>query len=155
MSNIEAPLHVSSAAPSGTDTSVIGFFTLLGRLFLTVVFFVSVPAQFGPVDLKYAVAAGVPFAKLVVPAAGLLMLAGAISVLLGYRAKLGAWILVLFLVPVTLVMHHFWSASNPMMAQLQMGMFIRNVSILGGVLIVSQVGPGPWSLDARRASRHE
>jgi putative oxidoreductase len=130
----------------------MGLITLIGRIFLTAVFFVSVPAHFGPVDLKYAVAAGVPFAKLVVPGAGLLMLAGALSVLLGYRAKLGAWILVLFLVPVTLVMHHFWKASNPIMAQLQMGMFIRNVSILGGVLIVSQVGAGPWSLDARRGS---
>jgi putative oxidoreductase len=134
---------------------MIGFFTLLGRLLLTVVFFVSVPAHFGPVDLKYAMAAGVPFAKLVVPATGLLMLAGAISVLLGYWTKVGAWILVLFLVPVTLTMHHFWTATNPMMAQLQMGMFIRNVSILGGVLIVSQLGPGPWSLDSRLRSHRQ
>jgi putative oxidoreductase len=150
MSNSRTAAYDSPVAQTETDSAATGLITLIGRLFLTVVFFVSVPAHFGPVDLKYAVAAGVPFAKLVVPGAGLLMLAGALSVLLGYRAKLGAWILVLFLVPVTLVMHHFWNASNPMMAQLQMGMFIRNVSILGGVLIVSQFGPGPWSLDARR-----
>jgi putative oxidoreductase len=153
MSNAKTALYDSPAAKSGSDSVALGFFTLLGRLLLTVVFFVSVPAHFGPVDLKYAVAAGVPFAKLVVPATGLLMLAGALSVLVGYRAKLGAWFLVLFLVPVTLVMHHFWTANNPMMAQLQMGMFIRNVSILGGALIVSQVGAGPWSLDAQRNSR--
>jgi uncharacterized membrane protein YphA (DoxX/SURF4 family) len=41
-----------------------------------------------------------------------------------------------------------------MMAQLQMGMFIRNLAIVGGALVISQFGGGPWSLDALRNSRH-
>ena len=150
MSNSEPNFQRSSASQS--DTTATALFSLLGRVLITVVFFVSVPAHFGPVDLRYAVAAGVPMAKLVVPATGLLALIGSISVLLGYRAKLGAWLLVLFLVPVTLTMHQFWGAKDPMMAQLQMGMFIRNLAIVGGALMISQFGPGPWSLDARRNS---
>ena len=139
------------ANPQGVAGSTsVAIFSLLGRLLLSVVFFASVPAHFGPVDLGYAVAAGVPFARLVVPATGVLALIGSISVLLGYRAKLGAWLLILFLVPVTLVMHNFWATKDAMMAQLQMGMFLRNVSIIGGLLLISQFGPGPWSLDARR-----
>jgi putative oxidoreductase len=125
--------------------------SLLGRLLLSVVFFASVPAHFGPVDLGYAVAAGVPFANLVVPATGILALIGSISVLLGYRTKLGAWFLILFLAPVTLTMHNFWAANDTMKA-LQMGMFLRNVSIIGGLLLLSQYGPGSWSLDARQKS---
>jgi putative oxidoreductase len=130
----------------------MGALSLLGRILLTAVFFISVPAHFGPVDVRFAVAAGVPFANLVVPATGLLALVGSISVLLGYRTRLGAWLLILFLVPVTLVMHNFWATNDAARAQLQMGMFIRNVSIIGGLFLTSQFGGGPWSLDARRNS---
>ena len=83
---------------------------------------------------------------------GLLALAGALSILLGYRAKIGAWLLVLFLVPVTLAMHNFWAVHDPMMMQIQMGMFMKNVSILGGALLIAHFGAGPLSLDARRHS---
>ena len=148
MPNTEDTSQPSPTSKSGTETTATAFIILLGRILFTIVFFVSVPAHFGPVDLGYAKAAGVPMANVVVPAAGLLMLIGALSVLLGFRAKLGAWLLVLFLVPVTLTMHGFWGAPNGMMAQLQMGMFIRNLSIVGGALFVSQFGPGAWSLDA-------
>jgi putative oxidoreductase len=130
----------------------MAFISFLGRILLTVVFFASVPAHFGPVDLGYAKAAGVPFATLVVPATGVLALIGSISVLLGYKTKLGAWLLILFLVPVTLTMHKFWATTDAGMAQLQMGMFLRNVSIIGGLLVVTQLGGGPWSLDGRRNS---
>jgi putative oxidoreductase len=60
--------------------------------------------------------------------------------------------LVLFLVPVTLAMHNFWAVQDPTMAQIQMAMFMKNVSILGGALLISQFGSGPLSLDARRNS---
>ncbi|MBZ5643086.1 MAG: DoxX family protein [Acidobacteriia bacterium] len=153
MPNSEANLQGSSASRSGGETTATALFSLLGRALVTFVFFVSVPAHFGPVDLRYAMAAGVPMAKVVVPATGLLALIGSISVLLGYRARLGAWLLVLFLVPVTLTMHQFWSAKDAMMAQLQWGMFIRNLAIIGAALMITQFGPGSWSLDALRKSR--
>jgi putative oxidoreductase len=151
MPRSEGVLENSSANESGSNTTK-ALFSLLGRALLTIVFFVSVPAHFGPVDLRYAMAAGVPLARFVVPATGLLALIGSISVLLGYRAKLGAWLLVLFLVPVTLTMHQFWGAKDAMMAQLQWGMFIRNLAIIGGALMISQFGAGPWSLDGLRNS---
>jgi putative oxidoreductase len=37
-----------------------------------------------------------------------------------------------------------------MMRQMQLAMFMKNVSMLGGTLLITQVGAGPWSLDARR-----
>jgi putative oxidoreductase len=52
-------------------------------------------------------------------------------------------------VPVTLMMHKFWGVSDPATAQMQMVMFMKNLSMLGGALIVSQVGAGPFSLDSR------
>jgi uncharacterized membrane protein YphA (DoxX/SURF4 family) len=80
-------------------------------------------------------------------------------VLLGYQTRLGAWLLVIFLVPVTLVMHNFWAASDPLVYQVEKGMFLRNVTMLGGALLISYFGAGPLSLDAflhvRRASSSE
>jgi putative oxidoreductase len=90
-------------------------------------------------------------ASLLVPFSGVLAFAGGLSILLGYRAKLGAWLIALFLVPVTLMMHNFWAVHDPMMAQIHMAMFMKNVSMLGGALLISQFGAGSFSLDARRS----
>jgi putative oxidoreductase len=84
-----------------------------------------------------------------VPLSGGLALAGGLRILLGYRTKLGAWLIVLFLVPVTFMMHKFWAATDPMMQQMQMVMFTKNVAILGDALLISHFGAGPLSLDAR------
>jgi uncharacterized membrane protein YphA (DoxX/SURF4 family) len=55
---------------------------------------------------------------------------------------------VIFLVPVTLVMHNFWSVSDPMMRQVETANFMKNVTMLGGALVISYFGAGPLSLDA-------
>jgi putative oxidoreductase len=54
-----------------------------------------------------------------------------------YRAKLRAWLLVVFLIPVALMMHDFWSIKDPMMAQMQMVMLMENVSMLDGARFIS------------------
>jgi putative oxidoreductase len=87
---------------------------------------------------------------LLVPLAGILAFVGGLSILLGYHARIGAWILVLFLVPVSLMMHNFWAVTDPMMAQMQRAMFLKNLSMLGGALLIAHFGAGPLSLDARR-----
>ncbi len=92
-----------------------------------------------------------PLASIAVPLSGVVAIAGGLSILLGYRAKLGAWLIVLFLIPVTLMLHKFWTVQDPMMAQIQMILFMKNVSMLGGALLISQFGAGPFSLDARRS----
>jgi len=73
-------------------------------------------------------------ASIAVPLSGVVAIAGGLSILLGYRAKLGAWLLVLFLVPVTLMLHKFWTVQDPMMAQIQMILFMKNVAMLGAAL---------------------
>jgi putative oxidoreductase len=87
-----------------------------------------------------------------VPLSGIIAGIGGLSVLLGYKAKLGAWLLVVFLIPVTFMLHNFWTVQDPMMRQFQMGMFMKNIAMLGAALMITQLGSGPVSLDARRAS---
>jgi putative oxidoreductase len=100
--------------------------------------------------IAYAASQGVPLASITVPLSGVIALLGALSVLLGYRAKIGAWLLIAFLVPVTYAMHKFWAVTDPMMHQMQFVMFMKNVSMMGAALFISQVGSGPWSFDRQR-----
>jgi len=146
----------AATALSATDwnerASANAIVTLAGRILFSAIFVMSGFMHFSQQEVAYAANAGVPLAKLLVPASGILALAGGLSILLGYRAKVGAWLLVLFLVPVTLMMHNFWAAKDPMTAQIQMAMFLKNVTMVGGALLISQFGAGALSLDARRNS---
>lgn len=72
---------------------------------------------------------------------------GGLSVILGYQARLGAVALALFLIPVTLVFHHFWTFEGQAM-QNQMQHFLKNVTIFGGLLTLAAAGAGRLSLDA-------
>ncbi len=128
------------------------YVVLVGRVFYAAIFLMALFTHFSPQSIGYAAQQGVPLAGVLVPLSGLISGAGALSIMLGYHARLGAWLLVLFLIPVTLTLHAFWAVPDPMMAQLQMAMFMKNASMLGGALLIAYFGSGPLSLDARRAS---
>ena len=136
------------SAEQHTDRDAV---VLLGRFLFALIFLMSGPNHFSKQTIAYAASQGVPLASLAVPFSGVLAILGGLSILLGYRAKIGAWLIVAFLVPVTLMLHKFWGVADPMAAQMQMIMFLKNVSILGGALLMSVLGPGPLSLDARRS----
>jgi putative oxidoreductase len=80
-------------------------------------------------------------------------LAGGFSVLLGYKARLGALALFLFLIPVTLTFHNFWTYPEDQKQQ-QMIMFMHNLTLMGGLLLLMSYGPGPFSLDRRNSTSH-
>ena len=73
---------------------------------------------------------------------------GGLSVLLGFQTRIGAGLLVIFLVPVTVMMHNFWASTDPLTHQIERAMFLKNLTMLGGALIISYFGAGPLSLDA-------
>ncbi len=100
--------------------------------------------------LGYAIFSGVPLPSVLVPLSGILAIIGAISIILGYKIKWGALLIVAFLIPVTLYMHAFWEETDPMQVQRQMTSFLKNTSMLGGALIISYFGAGPLSIDAKK-----
>jgi putative oxidoreductase len=126
-----------------------GAVIVLGRFLFALIFLMAGANHFNKQTIGYAASQGVPLAAIAVPLSGVLAIAGGLSILLGYRAKLGAWLIVLFLIPVSLMMHKFWTVTDPMMAQIQMILFMKNVSMLGGALLITQFGAGPFSMDAR------
>jgi putative oxidoreductase len=144
----------STALPTQIEVASApkGVIVLVGRVLFALIFVMSSFGHFSKQTIAYAASQGVPLASIAVPFSGVLALLGGLSVAFGYRAKIGAVLIALFLVPVSLMMHKFWGVSDPMAAQIQMIMFMKNVSILGGALLISQFGAGPFSLDARRSN---
>ena len=148
-SHLPAQSRIASVS-TPTTSSASGLVTFLGRLFFVLIFVMSGPRHFMSQTIAFAGSQGVPVASIAVPFSGLLALGGGLSILLGYRAKIGAWLIASFLIAVTPMMHKFWGVSDPMMHQMQLVMFMKNVSMLGAALLISQIGSGPWSLDRHR-----
>jgi putative oxidoreductase len=126
------------------------YLVLLGRVLYAMIFIVAAPGHFARGHIDYAAAAHVPLPSIAVPLSGIIALVGGLSVLVGYKARWGAWLLVLFLVPVTVMMHNFWSVTDPAAAQMQQANFLKNVSLIGAALLIAYFGAGPLSFDSRR-----
>jgi putative oxidoreductase len=121
----------------------------IGRVLFASMFVLSGLGHFAQQTIAYAAAQGVPAPSLLVPLSGIMAIVGGLSVALGYRTRVGALLLVLFLVPVTLKMHAFWAVTDPMMRGIQQINFMKNVSMLGAALLLLYFGAGPISIDER------
>ena len=128
------------------------YLVLAGRVLFALIFITASPRHFSREGIRHATELGVPLADVLVPISGVLALAGGLSVAAGYRARWGAWGLVAFLVPVTLMMHAFWRAQDPATAHVQQAMFAKNVSMLGAALLIAYFGSGPMSIAGRSGS---
>ena len=146
-------LHHAGSHDETSERDLSRYLVPVGRSLFAVIFVMASFGHFSARSIGYAASQGVPFASLLVPLSGIIALAGGLSIAFGYRAKLGAWLIVLFLVPVTLTMHRFWGISDPMAAMMQQVMFMKNVTMLGGALLLTYFGAGPVSLDARRGQQ--
>jgi len=119
---------------------------LTGRILFSIIFIMSgIGHLTNPGAMaQYTASMGVPAAKAMVILTGLMILAGGISILLGWFTRLGALLIILFLVPVTPIMH------RPLSDQMQMIMFLKNLAMLGGALIIAAFGPGEISIDKKQ-----
>lgn len=125
------------------------YIVLLGRILFSLIFILSSFNHFTQNAMQYAAAQGVPYASILVPISGLMAFLGGMSILLGYKARYGAGLIILFLIPVTIMMHKFWGLSDPSQAMMQQIHFMKNISMLGGALIIAYFGSGPLSVDKR------
>ncbi|MDV3347901.1 DoxX family protein [Leptolyngbyaceae cyanobacterium CCMR0082] len=87
-----------------------------------------------------------PLGSLLAAATITFQLLGSLSLLLGYKTKIGALLLVLFLIPASLMFHNF--VADPT----QINSFLKNLGLIGGLLMVIDAGAGAVSLD--RALKH-
>jgi putative oxidoreductase len=121
---------------------------LVGRILLATLFILS---GFGKIagyegTAGYMASKGMPLVNLLLPAAIAVELGGGLLLALGYKARWVALAIFLFLIPTTLIFHAFWGI-DPKEAATQQINFLKNVSIMGGMLMVFAHGPGRYSLD--------
>jgi putative oxidoreductase len=125
------------------------FVALVGRIFLAVIFLHAGINKlfFGFAQTQQQMAdAGIPISFVVLIFTILFQIAGSISLILGYKTKIGSILLLIFLIPATVVFH------NPIADPTQMTQFLKNLSIMGGLLLILSFGAGEFSLDERIAS---
>ncbi len=125
------------------------YIPLIGRILYAIIFVFFGIGHFTRLNQmsQYAGAMGVPAPTLAVIVTGLMILLGGLSVLLGYRVKVGALLLFIFLVFTAFMMHAFWRLDDPMQAQNQMAHFLKNLPLAVAALLLFYFGSGPLSLE--------
>ena len=131
------------------------YIVLVGRILFSIIFINSGFFHFSKAAIDYAGSQNVPMANILVPFSGILAIAGGISIVLGYKARIGAWLIIAFLIPVTIMMHGFWHFNDPAEQQIQMTMFLKNTSMLGGAFLIAWFGAGPLSFDERKEDKRK
>jgi uncharacterized membrane protein YphA (DoxX/SURF4 family) len=92
---------------------------------------------------QFAAMKGVPAPEVAVMGAGVLLLVGGVSFLLGLYPKVGIAAMVLFFIGVTPMMHNFWAATNPQQQMGDMAHFMKNFGLMGATMMLAAI-PEPW-----------
>jgi putative oxidoreductase len=124
------------------------FLDLLGRIFISIIFLFEAydSIRYFKETKAQMTANGLIWQQdfLLVSAVFLLILGGTL-VLLGYRATFGSLLLLLYWVPVTIIAHDFWNRP-PEELRLESIIFMKNLAITGGLLIILVNGSGRYSV---------
>ena len=132
-----------------------GSVTVLGRVLLGTIFFMAAVGNKIPHFSQVASAmdaVGVPAPQLMLVGAIVFLIGGSLSVIVGYKARMGAVLLLTFLVLASYYFHPFWKLDGQAQ-QDQMIQFMKNLSMMGAMLFIVANGSGPMSLDTWLAKR--
>ena len=127
--------------------------TLTGRVLLALLF---LPAGIGKIGgfagtVGYIGSVGLPLPQLAAVLAIVVEVGGGLALLAGFGTRLAALALALFTLVATFVFHNFW-AMPPEQVMMQQLMFLKNIAVVGGLLVLAAHGAGAYSVDARRAA---
>ena len=121
---------------------------LVGRILLGLIFVLSGFEKLTdfPGTAGYIASKGLPMAQVLAALSVAIELGGGILLAVGWKARWAALVLFLFTIPITLVFHNFWAmtGADAAMNKIQ---FLKNVSIMGGMLLAAAFGPGRFSVD--------
>lgn len=127
---------------------------LVARIFMSTIFLISgygkLTGYAGQVDNLAAM--GVPMAGFLIICAVVFEIGGGGLLLLGFKARIAAAALIVFTVLATLMFHAFWTFDEPQRTA-EMINFLKNLSIMGGLLMVVGFGSGAYSIDRRMQVR--
>ena len=116
---------------------------LTGRVLFTLIFFLSGITHFtGLADYVALMPAAIPFRAFWVIISAVVELIGAGMIATNRSPRLGAWLIVLFLIPVTITVHGTAMVSDPdaRMRAIQLSFFLKGVTMAGAALLITQLG---------------
>ena len=133
-----------------------GIGSVLGRIMIATIFLMSAVGNKIPKfnDVAgYMASEGVPFPKVMLAGAIVFLIAGSLSIVVGYKVRIGAALLLVFLVLATYFFHDFWTFEDAAEQQQQMIAFMKNLSLMGTMVFLISNGSGPMSLDSRQPAQ--
>lgn len=138
--------------------AIQGLVSLVGRLMIVGIFLASgimkIPQFNGIVEIM--VTKGIQQPQVMLVGAIAFLIIGSVSIIIGYHARLGALLLLVFLAAATYYFHAFWKLPpDAPDLQTEMAHFMKNVALMGTMVFIMANGAGPWSLDARSRSAAE
>lgn len=127
---------------------------LIGRLLIAVIFVLSGFNKIGGFEgtVGYIASKGLPLSQLGAILAIVVELGGGILLIVGWKTRWVAAVMMIFTVVAAVIFHNYWAAP-PEMAQNQMIHFLKNISMAGGLLYVVVFGSGPLSVDSGGPNR--
>lgn len=148
-----APESREATATRSTPVGLERYGPLAARVLISQMFLISgVHKIFDPSGTQEQMEAqGMFWIPFFMWAAVVVELVGGLSILLGAKARSGALLLFLYLIPVTLTFHNFWTYPSEEQ-RVQMLFFLHNLALMGGLLLLMSRGPGRVSVDNRMSS---
>lgn len=118
----------------------------IGRLLISLIFVSSAFKKITDFDsvVEKMAEKGIGATEFMLAGAIAFLVAGSLSLILGYKTRLGAFLLILFLVPVTIIFHFDLSDPSQKIA------LLKNIGLIGGLLMVISNGAGAWSIDGKK-----
>ena len=132
------------------NSNVTNAAALAGRILLAVIFVISGYGKIGGFQgvVGYIGSKGLPMPEVLAALTIALELGGGLLLMLGWKVRWVAVLFFLWLIPTTLIFHRFWGI-DAAQVQAQQINFLKNVSIMGGMLLAFAYGPGAWSVDKK------
>ena len=130
----------------------------IGRLLLGLIFLISALGNKIPNfnDVAgYMASQGVPMSKVMLAGGIAFLVLGSISIILGFKARCGALLLLIFLALATYFFHDFWTFVDPKAKEQQMIQFLKNLALMGAMLFIIANGPGAYSIDKKCCGENE
>jgi len=123
---------------------------LVGRILLAAIFLVSGIGKIGGFagTAGYMASKGIPMVDVLLAITIVIEIGAALMIIGGFKARLGATALFLWMIPVTFLFHNYWAmpADQQMIQQI---MFMKNLGLMGGMLYIMAFGSGPMSIDKK------
>jgi putative oxidoreductase len=123
---------------------------LIGRVLLALMFLLTGIGKIGGFTgtVAYISSVNLPLPSVLAAGSLVLEIVAGVALIVGYKTRWAALALALFTIAAAVLFHNFW-AMPPDKQMMQQVIFMKNMAVTGGLLMLALAGPGAWSVDRR------